>query len=164
MFNSDKKARNTQTLILAPTRELAAQIGDSIREYGEYTEFKYTVIFGGVNQRPQEKALERKPEIIIATPGRLLDLMNQGFVNLSQIEYFILDEADRMLDMGFINDINKILNKLPKKKQSLFFSATMSDKITKLSRTILTNPKKVSIAPQKPTIDRIDQGFVFVRQ
>jgi ATP-dependent RNA helicase RhlE len=162
MFNSTMKAKGTKTLILAPTRELASQIGDSIKEYGQFTGFKHTVIFGGVNQRPQEKALEKKPEIIIATPGRLLDLMNQGFVNLKFIEYFILDEADRMLDMGFINDIKKIMNKLPQKKQTLFFSATMSKEIMKLSNGILHNPKKVQIKPEKPTIEKIEQGLYYV--
>ncbi len=151
-----------KTLILAPTRELAAQIGVSIIEYGSFTKFNSTVIFGGVAQQPQEKSLARQPQIVIATPGRLLDLMNQKKIDLSSIEYFILDEADRMLDMGFINDVKKIVSKLPTKKQSLFFSATMSKTISDLGKKFLKNPKRVEVAPEATTIEKINQALYFV--
>lgn len=162
MYNQKKTSNSARTLILAPTRELAAQIGESILEYGSFTRFRQTVIFGGVKQYSQEKALAKGVDIIIATPGRLLDLIEQGFVNLNTIEFFILDEADRMLDMGFINDIKKIIAKLPKKRQSLFFSATMSPTILELSKKLLTNPVKVEVTPQATTIEKIDQGVYFV--
>mgnify|MGYP003683763469 CR=1 FL=1 len=161
MSEEDKKSK-VSTLILAPTRELAAQIGDSIKKYGENTSFRHSVIFGGVSQRPQEKELERGVDIIVATPGRLLDLMNQRIVDLSQIKYLVLDEADRMLDMGFINDIKKILLKIPKKRQTLFFSATMSKPILELSKTMLNNPKKVEITPISTTTAKVTQGLYYV--
>lgn len=164
MFNQSLKVTFTtpKTLILAPTRELAAQIGESIENYGKFTHFKHTVIFGGVKQDAQVRALNKGIEIIIATPGRLLDLLNQGLVNLSQIEYLILDEADRMLDMGFINDIKKILKNLPKQRQTLFFSATMPDSIVKLTKDFMNNPLKVEVTPQSKTIDKIKQEMYFI--
>lgn len=119
------KVRGIKALILTPTRELAIQIGESFTAYGKYTGVRHTVIFGGVGQKPQTDALERGVDVLIATPGRLLDLINQGFISLKYLDYFVLDEADRMLDMGFIHDIKRILPLLPKKRQSLFFSATM---------------------------------------
>ncbi len=158
----NKNLRYPQILILAPTRELASQIGNNIREYSQFLDFKYSIIFGGVSQVPQEKALNRNLDIIVATPGRLLDLMKQGKVNLTYIQYFVLDEADRMLDMGFINDVKKIIAVLPKKKQTLFFSATMSKPILELSKSILINPKKVEVTPESKTIDKIDQSLYYV--
>jgi ATP-dependent RNA helicase RhlE len=164
LMSKNKKEGKTpvKTLILAPTRELAAQIGDSIKKYSTHSKISYSVIFGGVSQRPQEKELERGVDIIVATPGRLLDLINQRIVDLSSIEYLVLDEADRMLDMGFINDIKKILLKMPKKRQTLFFSATMSKPILELSRTMLNNPKKVEITPISTTTAKIIQGLYYV--
>ena len=130
------KPRTINALIITPTRELAIQIGESFTTYGRYTGLRNTVIFGGVKQGNQTSALKRGVDILVATPGRLLDLMNQGLVRLNDIEYFVLDEADNMLDMGFIHDIKKIIASLPVKRQSLFFSATMPDNIVGLSRTI----------------------------
>ncbi len=154
--------RQPRALILAPTRELAAQIGDSIREYGKHLKISHAVIFGGVGQKPQEIAMDRGVDFLVATPGRLLDLMNQGFVNLKNIEAFVLDEADRMLDMGFIHDVRKVIAKLPERRHSLFFSATLSPEIVKLANSLLTNPVRVTIAPKEPTVDRIEQRIMFV--
>lgn len=152
--------RKIVSLIVTPTRELAIQIGESIRTYGKYTDIKSTVIFGGVKQGVQTNALKQGIDILVATPGRLLDLMDQGYISLADVKYFVLDEADRMLDMGFINDIKKILVKLPKKRQSLFFSATMPDKILSLSRQILINPKKVAVDAVSSTAETIQQ-FIY---
>ncbi|PWD99669.1 DEAD/DEAH box helicase [Marinilabilia rubra] len=154
---SSKGKRSISTLVVTPTRELALQIGESFSTYGKYTNVKNTVIFGGVNQTSQIKALRQGVDVLVATPGRLLDLMNQGYISLKDIQYFVLDEADRMLDMGFIHDIKKILAKLPKDRQSLFFSATMPQKIVKLSREILRNPKKVAVSPVSSTAETIQQ-------
>src|SRR3989344_6018890 len=155
--------RNTpRALILAPTRELAAQIGMSIRVYGKYISISSTVIFGGVGQQSQVNALSRGVDILIATPGRLLDLMNQGYINLSRVEFFVLDEADRMLDMGFINDIRKIIHKLPAKRQSLFFSATLDPKVVALAKTLVHDPVHVSVTPETPTVEKIVQSVYFV--
>lgn len=162
MHLQNKKLYTARTLILAPTRELAAQIGESISEYGSFTHFKKTVIFGGVGQLNQEKELQRGVDIIIATPGRLLDLIEQGHVKLQTIEFLILDEADRMLDMGFINDVKKIIVKLPKKRQSLFFSATMSKSVMELANNFLINPVKVEVNPESSTVEKIEQGVYFV--
>ena len=151
-----------RVLILAPTRELAAQIGDSVAKYGKHTKTTHTVIFGGVGQNPQVKAVRRGIHVLVATPGRLMDLMNQGHIDLSGIEIFVLDEADRMLDMGFIHDIKKIMAKLPKKRQSLFFSATMEPKVIELARTLVHDPAYVTIAPDKPAVERIIQKIMFV--
>jgi ATP-dependent RNA helicase RhlE len=152
-----KGARRIQALILTPTRELALQIGESLTAYGRYTGVRNTVIFGGVNQQKQTEALRRGVDILVATPGRLLDLIGQGYIQLGNIEYFVLDEADRMLDMGFIHDIRKVLTHLPRKRQSLFFSATMPDKIVSLSRNILTDPVKVAVSPVSSTAETIQQ-------
>jgi len=149
-------------LIITPTRELAIQIADSFSIYGEFTDIKNTVIYGGVKQMKQVKRLKAGVDILIATPGRLLDLMNQGFVSLREIEYFVLDEADQMLDMGFIHDIKKIIAKLPKNRQSLFFSATMPPSIIDLSKSILGNPKRVTIAPEKATAEKVEQHLYYV--
>jgi ATP-dependent RNA helicase RhlE len=151
-----------RVLVLAPTRELAAQIGDSIRTYGKYLRVSHTVIFGGVGQQPQVNALTRGVDIVIATPGRLLDLMHQGFVKLDNIEIFVLDEADRMLDMGFINDIRKVIAVLPKKRHSMFFSATIPNEAAELSRSMLDNPVRISITPEQPTVERITQKLMFI--
>jgi ATP-dependent RNA helicase RhlE len=155
--------RNIKTLVVTPTRELAIQIQESFTKYGKYTGIKNTVIFGGVGQRPQTEALRRGVDVLIATPGRLLDLMNQGFISLKHIEYFVLDEADRMLDMGFIHDIRKIIDKLPAKRQSLFFSATMPLDIIQLSAKIVGgNPEKVTIQPEQTTAEKVEQAVYFV--
>lgn len=154
--------RKIRSLIVTPTRELAIQIGESLNAYGRHTELKSTVIFGGVNQAQQVNALRAGIDILVATPGRLLDLMNQRVISLKDIEIFVLDEADRMLDMGFIHDIKKLLAVLPAKKQSLFFSATMPPEIVKLSNSILNNPKKVEVTPVSSTADTIKQSLYFV--
>ncbi len=151
-----------RSLILAPTRELAIQIGESFSDYGKFLKLQHTVIFGGVGQKPQTDNLRRGVDILIATPGRLLDLMNQGFVDLRQVEIFVLDEADRMLDMGFVQDIRKIIPKLPQKKQTLFFSATMPPEIQSLVNTLLHDPATVSVAPVSSTAERVKQAVYFV--
>jgi len=151
-----------RVLILAPTRELAAQIGDSVAKYGKHTKTTHTVIFGGVGQNPQVKAVRRGIHVLVATPGRLIDLMNQGHINLAGVEIFVLDEADRMLDMGFIHDIKKVIAKLPKKRQSLFYSATMEHKVTELARKLVHDPVHVTIAPENPAVERIIQKMMFV--
>ncbi|MBX2973699.1 MAG: DEAD/DEAH box helicase, partial [Flavobacteriales bacterium] len=154
--------RKIKTLILTPTRELAIQIGESFAAYGRNLQQKHTVIFGGVGQKPQTDALQRGVDTVVATPGRLLDLMQQGFVHLNDLEIFVLDEADRMLDMGFIHDVKKVIAKLPQKRQTLFFSATMPPEIAKLANSILTDPVKVEVAPVSSTADTIDQSIFFV--
>lgn len=153
-----------RTLVITPTRELAIQIGDSFTTYGKYTQLRNTVIFGGVKQGAQVNALRNGVDILVATPGRLLDLIDQGFIKLNNIEYFVLDEADRMLDMGFINDIRKIINILPHQRQSLFFSATMPKKIVELSRKILKNPTKVEVTPESTTAETIQQYIYFTNR
>lgn len=158
------RARKINALIITPTRELAIQIEESFSTYGRYTDLNTTVIFGGVKQGSQVSAIQRGVDILVATPGRLLDLMDQGIVKLNEIEYFVLDEADRMLDMGFINDIKKIIAKLPPKRQSLFFSATMPNNIVKLSRRILTNPVKVEVAAVSSTADTIQQHLYYTNK
>ena len=159
---STEKARDPRALILAPTRELAIQINESIRKYGHYIALKHTVIFGGVKQGPQVKALDRGIDIIVATPGRLLDLINQGFCSLNKIEFFVLDEADRMLDMGFIRDVEKVVKILPKKRQTLFFSATMPASVIKLANTILTSPKQVKVKSTLTPVERIAQSVIVI--
>ncbi len=156
--------RKIKTLVLAPTRELAAQIGESFSKYGEYLNFKHTVIFGGVGAGNQIHALKKGVDIVVATPGRLLDLLNQGKLSIKDVEFFVLDEADRMLDMGFIHDIKKVISKLPKQRQSLFFSATMSDEVNTLARNLLKDPIHVEITPQATTVEKIDQSVFFVNQ
>ncbi len=154
--------RPIRALILTPTRELAIQIGESIQDYGKNLRMRHTVIFGGVPQGSQVRALQSGVDILIATPGRLLDLMSQGYVKLPSIEFFVLDEADRMLDMGFVHDVKKVIAKLPTKRQSLFFSATMPTEIVKLADTILTNPAMVSVTPASTTAETVDQQLFFV--
>ena len=149
-------------LVLTPTRELAIQIGESFANYGRNTNLKYKVIFGGVNQYSQVESLRSGVDVLIATPGRLLDLMNQRHVDISNIKFFVLDEADRMLDMGFIHDVKKVIAKLPAKRQSLFFSATMPPVIVKLADTILVNPSKVEVTPVSSTAEKINQVVYFV--
>ena len=156
--------RSTRALVLAPTRELVIQIGDAIRTYGREVPLRYTVIYGGVSQNPQVKAMKRGVDILVATPGRLLDLIEQRFIRLDQVTHFVLDEADRMLDMGFINDVNKIVDQLPKARQTLFFSATMPSAVSSLANKILHNPSKISVAPTATPIEKIEQSVFFVRQ
>ncbi len=156
--------RKINALIITPTRELAIQIAESFSTYGKFTGIKNTVIFGGVTQGKQTEALRRGVDILVATPGRLLDLMDQGFIRLKDVEYFVLDEADRMLDMGFIYDIRKIIAKLPTKRQSLFFSATMPNKIVELSRKILKNPLKVEVSPVSSTAETIHQYLYYTNK
>ena len=151
-------------LILTPTRELAIQIGESIRDYAKNTEVKHTVIYGGVKQQKQVERIKKGIHILVATPGRLLDLINQGFIKLDTIKMFVLDEADRMLDMGFIHDIRKVLKLLPKQRQSLFFSATMPDSIIDLSNSILTNPEEVAVTPVSSTAETIDQYLYYTNR
>lgn len=160
---SDRSRRRPiKSLIVTPTRELAIQIGESISNYGRHTSLSSTVIFGGVNQHSQVNALKNGVDILVATPGRLLDLMNQKLVSIREIEIFVLDEADRMLDMGFIHDVKRLLAVLPPKRQSLFFSATMPPAIVKLANTILRNPVKVEVTPASSTAETIKQYVYFV--
>jgi len=154
--------RPVKALILTPTRELAVQIGESFTAYGKHTGLRHTVIFGGVSQHSQTEALKRGVDIVIATPGRLLDLMNQRFVHLQHVKMFVLDEADRMLDMGFINDVKKVFSKLPAKRQTLFFSATMPPVILKLADSILFEPVNVEVTPVSSTVDAIQQSVYYV--
>jgi ATP-dependent RNA helicase RhlE len=160
--NVNQGKRVIRSLILTPTRELAIQIGDSFASYGRNTNLKYKVIFGGVSQHSQVESLRSGIDILIATPGRLLDLMNQKHVNLNTIQFFVLDEADRMLDMGFVHDVKKIIAKLPAKRQSLFFSATMPPAIVSLANTILVNPSKVEVTPVSSTANKINQVVYFI--
>ncbi len=159
-----EQKRRIKALILTPTRELALQIGESFGDYSKYTGLRHAVIFGGVNQRPQIDKLHRGIDILIATPGRLLDLISQKHISLSFISHFVLDEADRMLDMGFIHDINRLLPMLPKEKQTLFFSATMPVDIAKLSNSILKNPATVKITPETAVADMIEQQLYYVER
>ena len=159
-----KGNRTIKALILAPTRELAIQIGESFSAYGKNTRLRHTVIFGGVSQFAQTEALRNGIDILIATPGRLLDLLNQKYINLQHITHFVLDEADRMLDMGFINDIKKIITKLPLQRQSLFFSATMPPQIQQLSSTILKNPEHVAVTPVSSSAPKVTQGVYMVER
>ncbi len=153
-----------RALILTPTRELAAQIGDNLETYGKNLDLFHTVIFGGVGEKPQIKALKDGVDILVATPGRLLDLMNRGFVSLAHLEVFVLDEADRMLDMGFIHDVKKVTAKLPAKRQTLFFSATMPAEIRKLASGLLVDPVHVSVTPVSSTAEKISQSVYFVEK
>ena len=154
--------RPIRALILAPTRELAIQIGESFNAYSKFLNVKSVVIFGGVSQKPQTDALKRGAEVVIATPGRLLDLVNQNYVKLDQVKFLVLDEADRMLDMGFINDIKKVISELPRDRQTILFSATMPTEIDKLVNSILKNPEKVAVAPVSSTVDKIEQQLYYV--
>lgn len=161
---SHNKPVTLRSLIVTPTRELAIQIEDNIKSYSEHTNIRHTVIFGGVKQHAQVEKLKKGVHILVATPGRLLDLINQGFISLDTIKLFVLDEADRMLDMGFINDIKKLIALLPKKRQSLFFSATMPSNIVTLSKTILNNPVKVEVTPASSTADTVKQYVYFTNR
>ena len=158
------KRRAVKALILTPTRELAIQIGENITDYGKYTGIRHAIIFGGVKQGTQTDQLQAGVDILVATPGRLLDLSRQGYVNLSSITYFVLDEADRMLDMGFIADIRRLLPMLPVKRQTLFFSATMPKDIVNLSKSILSTPTRVEVTPVSSAVDTVEQGVYFVEK
>ncbi|MFV3011062.1 DEAD/DEAH box helicase [Clostridium botulinum] len=160
----NKNPRTIRALVLAPTRELAIQIGESFECYGKYINLKSAVIFGGVSQNPQTKALREGVDILIATPGRMLDLFNQKYIDLRNIECFVLDEADRMLDMGMIHDVKKIISKLPKARQNLLFSATMPSEITKLVDSIVKDPIRVEVTPVSSTVDTITQEVYHVRK
>jgi ATP-dependent RNA helicase RhlE len=151
-----------RVLILTPTRELAAQIGQSIAAYGRHLRVRHTVIYGGVGQRPQERALAQKPEILVATPGRLLDLMQQGYVDLGGVSELVLDEADRMLDMGFIHDVRRIVGKVPRPRRTLLLSATIPREIAELVKSMLVDPARVSVKPEVTTAENVDQSVVFV--
>jgi ATP-dependent RNA helicase RhlE len=158
----DKGYRPIKCLILTPTRELAIQIGESFKAYGKNLPLRHTVIFGGVPQKPQEVALKHGVDILVATPGRLVDLINQRIIKLSEIQIFVLDEADRMLDMGFVHEVKRLITLLPKNRQTLFFSATMPPEIATLANTILTNPEKVEVTPVSTTAETIQQSMYFV--
>ena len=161
---NERGYKHIRTLVITPTRELAVQIHESFTAYGKYTGLRQEVIFGGVSQHAQTIALRNGTDILIATPGRLLDLMNQGYVHLDHLEVLILDEADRMLDMGFIHDIKKIMRELPDQRQTLFFSATMPPQIAKLANSLLRNPVKVEVTPISSTAERIEQAVYFVQK
>lgn len=160
----EKNSRKVKALVITPTRELAIQIGESFSTYGRHTGIKNTVIYGGVNQHAQTEALKRGVDVLVATPGRLLDLMDQGFISLEHIEYFVLDEADRMLDMGFIHDIRKIIAQLPRERQSLFFSATMPKNIVELSRQILRKPEKVEVSPVSSAAETVQHYMYYTNK
>jgi ATP-dependent RNA helicase RhlE len=167
LYRSDEQSKGRRilkALILTPTRELAAQIGSSFSSYGAFTGLKHTVIYGGVSQLQQVQALNHGADILVATPGRLIDLLNQKLVSLSNISFFVLDEADRMLDMGFLHDVERIIDELPSKRQTMLFSATMPAEIEKLTRKILTAPVKVAVSPVSSTVDSIDQMVYFVNK
>ena len=156
--------RFIRALILSPTRELAAQIDERFAAYSEHMDLRHRVIFGGVNQNPQVRALQKGLDILVATPGRLLDLIGQGHIDITRVEFFVLDEADRMLDMGFIRDIEKVIKLLPKQRQNLLFSATMPKSIAKLAGTFLNNAVMVDVSPKEMTVDRIEQKIMFLRK
>jgi ATP-dependent RNA helicase RhlE len=153
-----------RVLVLAPTRELAAQIDESFATYGQFLQFRHTAVFGGVRQGPQVRMLSRGVDILVATPGRLIDLMNQGYIKLMGVEFFVLDEIDRMLDMGFVKDMRKIVSALPQKRQSLFFSATMSPQTSEFAKRLLKDAIHVEVAPQASTVERTKQQVLFVDQ
>jgi ATP-dependent RNA helicase RhlE len=164
LFNkkSFERKRKIRSLVVTPTRELAIQIEESFNVYGRYTGLTCTVVFGGVNQNPQAAALRNGVDILVATPGRLLDLMNQGIISLDDVEIFVLDEADRMLDMGFIHDVRRIISCLPLKRQSLFFSATMPPEIVRLAGSIVHKPVKVEVTPSASTVEIVNQYVYFI--
>ncbi len=156
--------RAVRVLVLSPTRELANQIGRSFEVYGRHLHFRQAVVFGGVNQNPQVRALARGVHVLVATPGRLLDLMGQGHVRLDALTIFVLDEADRMLDMGFLPDLRKIMARLPARRQSLFFSATMPSKVGELASALLADPVRINVTPPASTVERIEQRVYFVER
>jgi ATP-dependent RNA helicase RhlE len=160
--NNNKGFKYIKALVLTPTRELATQINESFSVYGKHSGLKHDVIFGGVSQSLQMNSLKSGTDILIATPGRLLDLMNQGYVNLDDLQFFVLDEADRMLDMGFIHDIKKIIRVLPKERQTLFFSATLPPQISALANSLLRNPVKIEITPVSTTAEKVEQSVYMV--
>lgn len=162
--NAPKSQRTIQALILTPTRELAIQIEESFKAYGRHLNLRHLVVFGGVSQVSQVNTLRRGVDILVATPGRLLDLMQQGHVSLRDIKFLVLDEADRMLDMGFVHDVKRIISKLPVKKQTLFFSATMPPEINSLAKSLLNNPVKVEVTPVASTVDAIQQYIYFTQK
>jgi ATP-dependent RNA helicase RhlE len=164
LLEQGERQRGIRMLVLTPTRELASQIEERISAYGRYLGLRHTVIFGGVNQRRQEHALARDPDILVATPGRLLDLMRQGVVDLGSVRHLVLDEADRMLDMGFIPDVRRICASIPKQRQTLLFSATMPGGVAGLARAMLTDAVEVSITPPASTAPTIEQSVVFVNK
>jgi len=164
LSSAASQKRAIRTLVLAPTRELAAQIGERIAAYGQFTPLKHLVVFGGVKDQPQIAALRRGVDILVATPGRLLDLMTRGHVNLDAVEVFVLDEADRMLDMGFIADIRRVARTLPHERQSLMFSATMPAPIEKLARSLLSRPVRIDVAPERVAVTSVTQSMVRVDQ
>ena len=155
-------ARSVRALVLAPTRELAIQIGEEIRAYGRHLNLRQAVVFGGVGQQPQVRALARGVDVLIATPGRLLDLLGQGHLRLDRVTHFVLDEADRMLDMGFIHDVRRVVSALPKRRQTAFFSATMPHEVARLAGDILTDPLRIEVAPSATTVERVEQHVFFV--
>ena len=161
---AEQPAHKIKALILTPTRELAIQIGESIRAYGRFLPLRHHVIFGGVPQHSQVQAVRRGIDMLVATPGRLLDLMQQRHISLQDIRYFVLDEADRMLDMGFVQDVKRIINRLPAKRQTLFFSATMPGEIKQLASMLLTNPVKVEVTPPASTVDLIHQSVYYTEK
>ena len=162
IYNEGKSKKNIKAIILAPTRELAIQIGENFKTYSKNTNIKSLVIFGGVSQNPQTEALKKGVDVLIATPGRMIDLYNQKFINLDNVKYFVLDEADSMLDMGMIHDVKRIIKYLPKVRQNIFFSATMPKEISKLADSIFNNPVKVEVAPVSSTTETIKQSIYFV--
>jgi len=165
LLNKNKEnTKGIRTLVLTPTRELAVQISENFKTYGTFLSLKHLAIFGGVPQGKQIAALNRGVDILIATPGRLLDLISQGYISLSKIEILVLDEADRMLDMGFVNDVKKILKKVPAKKQTLFFSATMPQEIRKFAQSILNKPKEINVTPVSSTAETVKQSVYFVEK
>jgi ATP-dependent RNA helicase RhlE len=162
--NTHSNVDSVRALVLAPTRELAAQIGDCFIRYGKQLRLRTAVIFGGVNQNPQTRDLQRGVDIVVATPGRLLDLVSQGFIDLRRVESFVLDEADHMLDMGFLPDVKRIISMLPKERQTLMFSATMPAEILSLAKNILVDPVRIQIDPQRPAAETVDQTIYHVAQ
>ncbi|HUP13029.1 MAG TPA: DEAD/DEAH box helicase, partial [Niastella sp.] len=162
--SADNGRRNIKALILTPTRELAIQIEESFKAYGRYLDLRHLVIFGGVSQFNQVNTLRRGVDILVATPGRLLDLMNQNLLSLRDIKFFVLDEADRMLDMGFVHDVKRIIAKLPAQRQTLFFSATMPPEIQQLANSLLKNPVKVAVTPVSSTVEIIKQSMYFAEK
>jgi len=164
LTEKDLRNNNIKALILTPTRELAIQIEESFNAYGRHLRLRNLVVFGGVKQGAQETSLKRGVDILVATPGRLLDFISQGIISLKHLEIFVLDEADRMLDMGFVHDVKRVIKLLPPKRQTLFFSATFPDEISKLANSMLTNPVKVEVAPVSATADTIQQKVYFVEK
>ena len=162
LLNQKPKTPSIKTLVLAPTRELAQQISDNFAMYSTFLSITHTTVFGGVSQRNQERELRKGVDVLIATPGRLIDLMDQGLVSLDKIDFFVLDEADRMLDMGFINDIKRILKKLPSKRQTLFFSATATKEILNLANTLLRSPVHISVTPVSSATELVEQSIYYV--